>query len=134
MYIGIDNTVRKGNSRSTLDNGQTWRTDKLNAVDAAGEYMIRLLLAPTETNEVTSSWTPATTADPNALIGYVAGDNGTVDLEIDEARIDRTKPWRVEVSYEGAAPQLHWYNAQQQQIATESLPTATNANASRRLC
>jgi len=44
IYIGIDNSVRHGNSSMSEDGGNTWQENKLNMINATGEYMVRLVL------------------------------------------------------------------------------------------
>ncbi len=44
VYVAIDNSISYGKSACSMDDGKTWIYEKLNAVNAKGEYMIRLVL------------------------------------------------------------------------------------------
>ncbi|MEA3402804.1 MAG: DUF6259 domain-containing protein [Armatimonadota bacterium] len=66
IYVGIDNTESHGHSEYT-EHEEPWRTDKLNTIDATGEYMVRLVLLEHEPT-VESTWRPM--AQPVPPIGY----------------------------------------------------------------
>ncbi|MFW5867872.1 MAG: hypothetical protein ACOCX2_08655, partial [Armatimonadota bacterium] len=67
IYVGIDNTESHGHSEYR-EGGEEWTDEKLNAIDATGEYMVRLLLLETEPRTETT-WRPGDGAV--APFGYV---------------------------------------------------------------
>ena len=44
VYVAIDNSISYGKSACSMDDGKTWNYEKLNAINAKGEYGIRLVL------------------------------------------------------------------------------------------
>ncbi len=123
IYVGIDNTESHGNSEMSDDGGATWRSEKLNAIDATGEYMVRLVLIATELS-ASATWRPGVSDgldDPTGLVGYAevsreeVTENGArltpgaaAMLEFDVHVIDGVKPVSAEVQFAGAAPTLSW--------------------------
>ncbi|MGC9319510.1 MAG: DUF6259 domain-containing protein [Armatimonadota bacterium] len=80
IYVGIDNTESHGHSEYT-ERDEPWRADKLNAIDATGEYMVRLALLEQEPT-VETIWRPMT--EPVPPVGYAetTGDLTDRGLEL----------------------------------------------------
>ena len=71
MYLGIDNSARRGNSAVTFD-GTNWTQEKLTIPGGNGEYMVRLYLITRDTTAM-AKWRPSATPtldDPTGLILY----------------------------------------------------------------
>ena len=74
LYLGIDNSQKRGNSSVAFD-GNTWTQEKLTIPGGNGEYMIRLYLLAKPTR-FEATWQPGrATSDPSRLIDY-AGAHG----------------------------------------------------------
>ncbi|MEN6641071.1 MAG: DUF6259 domain-containing protein [Armatimonadia bacterium] len=72
LYLGIDNTIKRGNSAVAFD-GQTWTQDKLTIPGGNGEYMVRLYLLQKSAN-FTVQYSPGkqpSLDDPIHLLRYV---------------------------------------------------------------
>ena len=109
LYIGIDNSIERGHSRSSMDGGKTW-SHVLNTLNTRGEYMMRLLLLDTET-KADAVWTPKDVRDGGHLFGYAAREKSdTLRLELDAAKIDRSAPSRLTINFAGAPPQVESAN------------------------
>ena len=79
MYLGIDNSARRGNSAVTFD-GTNWTQEKLTIPGGNGEYMVRLYLVTRDTT-AQAKWSPGATPplnDPAGLILYA----GTRDAQV----------------------------------------------------
>ena len=78
LYLGIDNSVQRGNSFVSFDGGQTWTQEKLTVPGGKGEYMVRLYLLTRETH-VRVEWRPGLRPrldDPAGLIVYAGARRG----------------------------------------------------------
>ncbi len=125
IYVGIDNGAVHGHSAVSFDGGRTWTKEKLNAIDAQGEYMVRLVLVEQEL-KAQATWRPGQQPDrldPAGLIGYagtegaqvgpegvvLAGPKASAYLEFDERALDaqRGATAELEVAGEGS-PTVHW--------------------------
>lgn len=74
LYLGIDNTQKRGNSSVTFD-GVTWTQDKLTVPGGNGEYMIRLYVIGGRTT-IEALWQPGKKPalhDPAHVILYAGG-------------------------------------------------------------
>ncbi len=125
IYVGIDNTASHGNSEMSEDGGNAWSSEKLNAIDATGEYMVRLVLIARDLS-ASATWRPSVSDgldDPAGLVGYkeVSGAEPAADgvrltldakamLEFDIHMIDDVKPVSAEVEFAGPAPTVAWVN------------------------
>jgi len=95
LYLGIDNSIRRGNSKVALD-GQTWTSDQLNVPGGKGEYMVRLYLICKDMS-CSAQWQPSADpplSDPHSLVVY-AGAHGAARAA-DGVRIDAGHPARIE--------------------------------------
>ena len=107
VYPGIDNSVQHGNSETTFD-GITWHKDKLNAIDAQGEFMIRLVLSEVDLGAQATWELPDKVDDPNGWIAYHGREQGVLRLEPQSDRSDRSRPIRATVQFEGRVPAVTW--------------------------
>lgn len=127
IYVGIDNTVEHGTSAVSFDGGKTWTGERLNSVDARGEYMVRLVLI-TRSLETQVTWTSGGTGDtrgelddPAGLVGYREADGpgwsgdglavpagGMARLWLDREAVDPLAPILAEVEFTGRPPALSW--------------------------
>ncbi len=121
LYLGIDNSVKRGNSFVTFD-GKTWRQDALTVPGGSGEYMVRLYLLTKETR-VRVEWQPGRTPrldDAAKLVAYVGSRQGKATHEGlrltagDSARmewsplaLDLLEPVTVTIEFSGTA-QFAW--------------------------
>lgn len=118
LYLGIDNTVPTRNSWVRLGEKGDWRQDKLNAVGAQGEYMVRLYLlgGPRDARAV---WQPGEDAgghaaaprldDPWRLLDYAGSDGPATRLEWNPERLDSLGTVSVVVETQGDRPfDLQW--------------------------
>jgi Domain of unknown function (DUF6259) len=115
LYLGIDNTASAGNSAVSFDGGKTWVADKLNAVGARGEYMVRLVLLASDRG-FESAWRPASKpalSDPAGVLAYAGAHGGEARLEWDAARLDPSQPVTAVVETDGKAKfKLRWLDAE----------------------
>jgi hypothetical protein len=118
LYIGIDNSISKGQSRSSLNGGKSW-TSELNTIKATGEYMVRLLLL-NEVPQSQATWTPQRLNDPQKLIGYQELNGNNLRFELDSYRYDSGQPLRATLSYQGTAPQLRWFDENEKEIEAKT--------------
>lgn len=97
LYLGIDNTQKRGNSSVTFDS-KTWTQDRLTIPGGNGEYMIRLYLL-TKPTQCEVRWQPgAALTDPDGLIVYAGarGTRATTDgLKLAPGQVARVE-WRTE--------------------------------------
>lgn len=108
FYLGIDNTVPTVNSSVTMDGGKTWTSARLNANNAHGEYMVRLLLLSGE-RKVDITWRPGDAAGPFAYAG-THGDETC--LEWGPYWLDSSSPLEAQVVTDGGAKfTLNWLDA-----------------------
>ncbi len=115
LYLGIDNTPSGGNSAVSFDGGKTWTADKLNAIGARGEYMVRLILLSSE-RQFESAWRPASTpalSDPAGVIAYAGAHDNEVRLEWEPQRLDQSQPVTVAVeTVEAKKFKLRWLDVE----------------------
>jgi hypothetical protein len=114
LYLGIDNSQKRGNSSVTFD-GKNWTQAQLTVPGGNGEYMVRLYLLTRDTH-ATVEWHPGSATplrDEADLILYSGArgakatgeglplpDGAQARLEWDPARLDSLVP--VKVSTEAA--------------------------------
>ncbi len=82
LYLGIDNTTRRGNSSVTFD-GETWTQDKLTVPGGNGEYMIRMYLLTGETS-FEARWQPGRATaqdDPQGVFAFAGSRYGVATEE-----------------------------------------------------
>lgn len=124
LYLGIDNTVRRGNSSVNFD-GQAWTQDKLTIPGGNGEYMIRLYLIAAET-AFKVDWRPGAQpelTDPAKVVlyagchdgrsgaeGLLIPAGGAARVEWHPQLLDRLQPVNATVELSGAA-KLAWLDA-----------------------
>ncbi len=118
LYIGIDNSLSKGQSRSSQNSGQSWSSE-LNTIKATGEYMVRLLLL-NEVPQSQATWTPQRLDDSGKLIGYREAKGEALRFEVDSYRFDSGQPLRVSIDYQGTAPTLKWFDENDKEIEAKS--------------
>jgi hypothetical protein len=121
IYVGIDNTVNHGNSLMSSDGGKTWSGKSLNAINAAGEYMVRLVLIEKDLS-VRAVWDLREKGKPNdpaGIIGYAGIEEGREGappcalLQLDVAKLDRTIPPTATIEMEGTTPpKVEWQDAE----------------------
>ncbi|MBD3292801.1 MAG: hypothetical protein GF393_07730 [Armatimonadia bacterium] len=114
IYVGIDNTESHGHS-AYREGEQDWTDKKLNAIDAAGEYMIRLLFLETEPT-TTTTWRPGEDAvDPLGFVGSTSTprkkmirlrDDDYLKMEFDPEAFDAARQMKITVESIGAAPRI----------------------------
>ncbi|HID07872.1 MAG TPA: hypothetical protein EYP10_12085 [Armatimonadetes bacterium] len=122
IYIGIDNTVKHGNSAVSFDGGRTWRKDVLNTINATGEYMVRLLLIEVEP-KASATWNLRTAriVDTVGVIGYAGCEGGRrvrsglqIDgdafaiVEFERIHIERQTKMQARIKFAGAPPIIEW--------------------------
>lgn len=126
IYVGIDNTVQFGTSALSMDGGKSWTTDRLNAIDARGEYMVRMVLM-TRDLSTRAAWRPArgnekgpdVLDDPASAVGFREWNRGhwkpdglhlapggTAALWLDRESLDSLTPVRLLIAYSGQPPQV----------------------------
>ncbi len=115
IYVGIDNTESHGHSAMIEGPEEQWSTDRLNAIDASGEYMVRLALLEREP-ESSATWRPG--QDPVPLVGYIDAtvrpddgklhlhDDDYVKLELDPDAFNASRPMHLRVDYVGGPPRI----------------------------
>jgi hypothetical protein len=114
LYLGIDNSVPTRNSWVKLNAKEPWRQDRLNALGAAGEYMVRLYLLRGG-RDFSACWKPAaaTADDPFQMFDYAGTLDGQPRLEWNALRLDPGQPLRVTVeTADGRAFELQWLTAE----------------------
>ncbi len=125
LYLGIDNSARRGNSAVSYNAGKSWRQDELTVPGGNGEYMVRLyLLARPAALRV--RWRPGAERaldDPAGLILYagahdakIASDGAhlrpgqSARLEWRPGALDRLEPVQAAIEAEGPAT-LAWLDS-----------------------
>lgn len=109
LYLGIDSQVPSGRSWGKLSAASAWHPDKLNALGATGEYMVRLVLLA-GTRELIASWEPGQDPrDPAGVIQYAGTHSGRPRIEWDLSRLDRSVMPRVTVETAGGQPIELWW-------------------------
>jgi len=136
VYPGIDNSVQHGQSATSFDGGKTWREDKLNTIDAQGEFMVRLVLSEVDLH-ATATWElPDRIDDPAGWIAYhgIEGEALRLEPQSDGSgrsdRFDGLRPLRAVAWFEGTAPTLAWLDLDEKPIPTGSLKANGNTVAS----
>ena len=119
LYPGIDNSVRHGHSATSFDGGKTWREDRLNSIDAQGEFMIRLVLCETDLHGQASWEMPDSIDDPSGWIAYRGRDDGALRLEPRPDVWDRSRAMVAGVSFEGKAPAVRWLDLKEKALPAE---------------
>lgn len=122
LYLGIDNSQKRGNSSVAFD-GKTWTQERLTIPGGNGEYMVRLYLL-TKPTQFEAKWQPgASGGDSSGFIAY-AGARGSVagpeGLKLEKGQVARVE-WRpetldqlepVEASVSGSGPlKVEWMGA-----------------------
>ena len=82
MYLGIDNSARRGNSAVTFDE-TNWTQEKLTIPGGNGEYMVRLYLVTRDTT-AQAKWRPGATPpldDPAGLVLYAGARDAQVNAD-----------------------------------------------------
>ena len=121
IYPGIDNSVPTTHSAVSFDGGETWEADKLNAIDATGEYMIRLVLSEADLAAM-ARWTlPEGLNDPEGLVAYRGRDGDSWRLEPRPGSFDPSRPLAATVVFRGPPPAATWLDAAGQELP-EGLP------------
>jgi hypothetical protein len=124
LYLGIDNSARRGNSAVTFD-GTNWTQEKLTVPGGNGEYMVRLYLVTRDTAAV-AKWRPGVAPpldDPAGMVLYAGARNGKVNdkgLALDagqSARVewhpqafDRLRPVEAVIEADGPV-RVAWLDA-----------------------
>jgi hypothetical protein len=135
LYLGIDNTLRRGNSAVTFD-GQNWTQDRLTVPGGNGEYMVRLVLLQTDLRfmvHYAPGRQPAV-EDPANLLRYVGArgasptDGGlalqpgqVLRLEWQPEQLDTLAPLAAAATVTGTA-EMAWLDA-------DDLPTGQTTGA-----
>jgi len=108
VYPGIDNSVPTTHSAVSFDAGETWDTARLNAIDAKGEYIIRLVVSEADLR-ASATWSlPDAIRDPAGVIAYCGRDGDGWRLEPDRNAYDRARAMTAVVTYEGTPPPTCW--------------------------
>ena len=118
LYPGIDNNLAHGTSATSMDGGQTWSTTKLNAIDATGEFMIRLVLADRDL-AATATWKPDQIRDPDGVFAFVESRDGGLWIEPRREVIAGGEALTVTIEHTGTAPQAEWVDPAGQPLAME---------------
>jgi len=136
IYVGIDNTVERGTSAVSFDGGKTWTGERLNSIDARGEYMVRLVLI-TRSLETQVTWSAGGPGDAlgrlddsSGVVGYREADGpgwsadglaipagGTAQLWFDREAVDPLGPILAEVEFTGRPPALSWLDDKGEELA-----------------
>lgn len=128
LYPGIDNSAARGMSATSMDGGQTWSSEKLNAIDATGEFMIRLVLSDRDLAG-TATWRPGELTDPDQAIAFAETVNGGLWLEPRRETLAPGAAVTVTVRHTGASPQATWVDP-----TGKPLPTALENAQGTLLC
>jgi hypothetical protein len=107
VYPGIDNTVTNDHSSVSFDGGETWTSEKLNTIDAQGEYMMRLVVA-TRPLDGEFVWTPDGMRDPERFAAYAALEGDVLRIEPRPGAWDPARDVVVRVEHDGAPPAVSW--------------------------
>ena len=108
IYPGIDNTVDNSASRVSFDGGATWHAEKLNTIDAKGEYIMRLVLCEREPR-ARATWSPSQEpVDPHGLIAYHETGSDGLRIELEERAFDPFQVIVAKATFRGPAPRLTW--------------------------
>jgi hypothetical protein len=126
IYPGIDNSVRYGHSATSFDSGKTWREDKLNTIDAQGEFMIRLVLSEVDLRAQATWELPDRIDDPSGWIAYHGTEGKALRLEPQSDGSDGSRPIRATAHFDGNPPTIHWLDLGEKPIPTGQ--PAVNAN------
>ena len=126
LYLGIDNSVRRGNSAVSFNGGATWDQDKLTQPGGNGEYMVRLYLY-TSTPVIHGAWHPGQTPsldDPAHFVGYAGARTASATaaglalaegqaarMEWDAERIKEGQPVKVVAEFTGGEGAIQWVEA-----------------------
>jgi len=121
LYPGIDNAASYGTSATSMDGGQTWSTSKLNAIDAQGEFMIRLVLSDRDLAG-TATWQPAGSQDADGAIAFAESVDRGLWLE---PRLETLAPGQAieaTIRHTGATPTATWLDPTGKPLPTEREP------------
>lgn len=113
LYLGIDNSVPTRNSWVRMDPKASWRQDRLNAVGASGEYMVRLYLLHGK-REFSAQWKPVASATDDSfhILDYAGVHDGDPRLEWNPLRLDPCRPLSLTVEISDSRPfEIHWLTA-----------------------
>jgi len=124
VYLGIDNSDKRGNSSVTFD-GTAWTQEKLTIPGGNGEYMIRLYVMSGD-SRIQAAWQPGKQPALNAPSGLVLyaggrrlaadaaglkiGSGQTARVEWDPQGLDALEPLQVAVQAAGQV-RLAWMDA-----------------------
>ena len=121
IYPGIDNTVSHGHSATSFDGGKTWHQDKLNAIDAQGEFIVRLVLIDRDLTGTAIWRLPDDVEDPLGWIAYRCRDGNELRIEPNMSAFDRSRPVTAKVSFNGEAPRVVWRTLEGSELEAEKL-------------
>lgn len=97
LYLGIDNSQKRGNSSVTFD-GKVWTQERLTIPGGNGEYMIRLYLLSKPT-QFEAKWQPGTGGvDTSGFIVYAGARGGRAEaagMKLAQGQVARVE-WRPE--------------------------------------
>ncbi|MGE4527984.1 MAG: hypothetical protein AB7D00_06415, partial [Rhodospirillaceae bacterium] len=131
LYLGIDNSILRGNSFVSYDGGTHWTNEELTVPGGKGEYLVRLYLLTRQTT-FESRWQSGARPDRTDQAGLLAyaGAHGaavTADgirlagaarearVEWEARRLDRAEPLTAVIETTEAAPfTFRWLDAQGQ--------------------
>jgi len=119
LYLGIDNSVPGGRSAARFSDKSDWRPDKLNALGAQGEYMVRLHLIRGR-RELRAAWRPAQSRldDPAGLLLYAGSHGPAARVEWDARKLDWLSPVGVEIEVaDGRAFTFQWLDEHGQPVS-----------------
>jgi len=120
VYPGIDNSRSHGTSATSQDGGQTWSTTRLNAIDASGEFMIRLVLADRDLSG-TAVWRPDQVSDPDGVLAFVESPAGGLWLEPRRDVLAPSTALTVSIAYTGTAPAAEWIDPAGRPLTSETV-------------
>lgn len=123
VYPGIDNSVERGHSATSFDGGKTWHTDKLNTIDARGEFMIRLVLCERPLAASLTWQPPDRLQDPAHWVAYHSTENGVLRLEPDPEAYDTARPVTATVQFRGTAPEVRFLDPEEKPLPTKTHET-----------
>lgn len=117
IYIGIDNSVQKGTSFLSLDGGKTWTNEKLNLVNATGEYMIRLVLYEDKEEKEIEIVKDIIKKDDQGLVQFIEYDGQSLYLEFEKGKISTFSNIRIE----GIRGEIIWKDTNGKEIGKGSV-------------
>ncbi|MFH0797774.1 MAG: DUF6259 domain-containing protein [Candidatus Omnitrophota bacterium] len=141
LYLGIDNSVRRGNSFVSFNGGAGWTQDELTIPGGNGEYLVRIYLFTGDTS-TEARWRPGSSqefSDPDSLILYAGNRDGTrtetglilnrgasARMEWSPGRFDPLHPLTVSVKTKGEIS-FAWLNKKGDLSQTTTGPSPLTA-------